>query len=157
MPLTPLAPVSALEERLGVPVGSLVDEDLTRATRALEDASHLVRVESGVLWVDSLGTPIAPEAVVVVVLQIAKRTYINPDGLSSESVEGYSWQTDQQTMGIYLSEDELRTVRAATAAWRSTQDGPARWGGTGSLTIRPAYVPGSGGLGRFMPPGWRAL
>lgn len=155
MPLTPLAPVSALEERLGVPVGSLVDEDLVRATRALEDASHLVRVESGILWVDATGDPIAPEAIVVVVLQIAKRTYINPDGLSSESVEGYSWQTDQQTMGIYLSDDELRTVQAATRAWRSTQD-PARWSGTGSITIRPAYTPGDR-LGRYIPPGWRAL
>jgi hypothetical protein len=136
--LLPLAPVSALEERLGVPVGSLADADLTRAERALEDASHLVRAESGIAWVDAIGIPVAPEAIVVVVLQIAKRVYINPDGLTSESVEGYSWQTDQQTMGIYLSEDELRTVKAATREWLEQQN-PGRWSGTGSLTIRPAY------------------
>lgn len=140
MSLLPLAPVSALEERLGVPIGSLAGADLTRALRGLEDASHLVRVESGIAWVDALGEPIAPAAIVVVLLQMVKRVFINPDGLSSESVEGYSWQTDQQTMGIYLSEDELRTVKAATKEWLETES-PGRWSGTGSITMRPAYRP----------------
>lgn len=140
MSLLPLAPVSALEERLGVPVGSLAALDLIRAQRALEDASHIVRVESGIAWVDAEGVPVAPPTIVVVVLQAAKRVYINPDGLTSEAVEGYSWQTDQQSMGVYLSDDELRTVQAATKEWRETE-APGRWSGTGSITIRPAYRP----------------
>lgn len=140
MSLPPLATVTQLEERLGVPVGSIQGEDLTRAQRNLEDASNLVRSESGIPWVDSSGTPTAPDTVVVVVLQMTKRVYINPDGLTSESVTGYAWQTDQQSMGIYLSEDELRTIKAATREWMQAQS-PDRWNGTGSITMKPAYRP----------------
>lgn len=140
MSLPALAPVSALEERLGVPVGSLAGEDLTRAERNLEDASNLVRSETGIAWLTAPDTPTAPDSIVVVVLQAAKRVFLNPDGLTSESVEGYAWQTDQQSMGAYLTEDELRTVKAATREWTQLQS-PTRWSGTGSITMRPAWSP----------------
>lgn len=133
--LLPLATVSMLEERLGVPVGSLEGLDLTRAERALEDASHLVRAETGIAWVNAYGVPEPPEAVVVVVLQIAKRVFINPDNLTSESVGSYSWQADQASMGIYLSDDELRTVLAARDAYLRSRVGDGAWGGLGSVKV----------------------
>src|SRR4051794_39280907 len=126
MSLLPLATVTQLEERLGVPVGSIQDEDLTRAQRALEDASHLVRSETGIDWVDGVGIPTAPPSVVVVVLQAAKRVYINPDNLMGEQAGSYSWQGDPQSLGIYLTDDELRTVKAATREFMNAQE-PDRW------------------------------
>jgi len=140
MSMLPLATVTQLEERLGVPVGSIQGEDLTRAQRNLEDASTLIRAESGIAWVDSVGIPIAPDAVVVIVLQMAKRVYENPSNLSGESVGSYSYQNDQASLGIYLTDDELRSVKAATMEWMQQQS-PTRWSGTGSITMRPAYRP----------------
>lgn len=137
--LQALAPVSALEERLGT---TFEGTDLIRAQRALEDASELVRTETGLKWIDTEGQPCAPDAVVVVVLQMAKRAYLNPEGLTSESVEGYSWQGDQQNVGIYMSDEELRAVQAAAREWRLAHLPPGqRWSGTGSITIRPATRP----------------
>jgi hypothetical protein len=139
--LPPLATIADLETRLGLAEGALVDADLARATAAIADASELVRVEGRVPWVDATGTPTAPPAVVVVVLQVAMRVYNNPNGYSSETVSAdgatYSNSNNQQALGIYLTADELRTVQAA-ADLDNLGTGPRAWRGTGSiLTPKP--------------------
>lgn len=118
---TPLASVAMLEIRLGLAAGTLADLDLARASAALSDASDLVRAEARMPWVDA-----APPAVMVVVLQIAMRAYNNPNGYAGESYGQYAWQADQQSLGIYLTDDELRTVQAA-------RTGGTGWTGTGSV------------------------
>lgn len=113
MTLPPLAPVSALEVRLEVAVGSLNGAALTRAEACLDDTSALIRDEAGKDWVALDGVTItAPAAVVVVATQVAKRTYSNPDGYTSESVGDYSWQANGAA-GLYLTTGESRIVRRA--------------------------------------------
>lgn len=128
MTLPLLAPVSALEVRLGVPTGSLAGADLARAEACLADVSSLIRDEAGRDWVADNGVTItAPASALAVVLQAAKRGYSNPDGYLGESLTGYSWQADPSNgTSIYLTDTERRTVRRA-ARGRSA---------TGALDVR---------------------
>ncbi|GAA4981255.1 hypothetical protein [Actinopolymorpha pittospori] len=133
MALPSLAPVSALEVRLGVDVGSLAGADLARAEADLADASALVRNEAGCDWVAVDGVTItAPDPVVAVVVRAALRSYRNPDGYQGENLGGsYSYQYAQGETGVYLTADEIRVVQLA-----------ARGAGTGGLTtvrVLPAY------------------
>lgn len=101
-----LAPVSALEARLRIPVGSLTGVDLAKAQADLEDASNLVRAETGKSWLDEQGQPIAPGPVATVVLKAALRCYRNPDEFSSESEDGYTWRREPDAVTPYLTEQE---------------------------------------------------
>jgi hypothetical protein len=154
--LPPLATVAPLEVRLGLTPGTLAGNDLARAEAAIADASDLVRVESHVNWTDSTGSPEAPPAVVVVVLQIAMRAYNNPNGYASETVSAdgatYSNSNNQQALAIYLTADELRTV--LTAARLATYGtGTHAWHGTGSiLTSKPDV---RGRVAGYIPWTWR--
>jgi hypothetical protein len=118
MSLPSLAPVSALEVRLGVASGSLSGADLARAQACLDDVSALVREAVGRDFVDEIDelTDTIPAAVVTVTVQAALRGYRNPDGLASESIGSgayaYSFGTDAQA-GIYLSAAEVEIVRKA--------------------------------------------
>ncbi|MEV1157729.1 hypothetical protein AB0J27_20255 [Micromonospora chokoriensis] len=113
MSLPPLATVAALEPRIGVPVGSLAGDDLTRAVEALADASALVRDE-GLPWVDEDGETItAPDAVIVVVLRAARREYLNPEELSNESVGPYSNGRAREAASVYLTAGEVAIIRRA--------------------------------------------
>ena len=123
-----LAPVAALEKRLGLAVGSLSGSDLARAEEALADASALVRAEAGKDWVADDGVTItAPDVVVVVTRQAALRQYGNPEGHSGESIDGgtYSWQTTGPT-DVYLTDDEKTLVRRAAAGERGGFTGTVR-------------------------------
>jgi hypothetical protein len=112
--LPPLAPVSALETRLGVAAGTLTGADLARAQAALDDASALVRAEAGSPLVDADGTTItAPAGAIAVAIASAKRVYLNPDGLAGYSVEGYSEQQPHGATGVILTSDETAAVAAA--------------------------------------------
>lgn len=116
MGLPLLAPVSALEVRLGVDEDSLEGADLARAEAALSDVSSLVRQEAGKLWVDTEGALSGvPDVVATVTVTAALRAYRNPDGLSSESIGGvYSYSLGAEAQaGIYLTDVEARAVRAA--------------------------------------------
>jgi hypothetical protein len=149
MSLPPLATIADLEIRLGVDPGSLAGNDLARAEANIADASHLVRTASGLSWVDSTGAANPPESVVVVVLQVAKRVYTNPDGLASETVSAdgasYSASNNQAALGTYLTDDELTVVRTAVAEAVAAS---GAWRGTGSVrTPKPAY--------RGLPAGYR--
>lgn len=115
--LPPLVTVSALEQRLGVAVGSLAGLDLARAEAAIGDASALARLY-GREWVDANGTTItAPDAVLVVTVSAAKRAFENPTNYQGESLgDGtYSWQAGQGDAQIYLSAAEVALIRRAEA------------------------------------------
>jgi hypothetical protein len=132
--LPALATVAQLETRLGVPTGTLAGTDLARAQADLADASDLVRTEGRRPWTDST----APPSIVVVTLQVAMRAYNNPNGYAGETVSAngatYSYSSDQQALGIYLTTDEQAVV--LLAARQSTYSGA--WRGTGSvLTPKP--------------------
>lgn len=130
--MTPLATVADLEKRLGVPVGSLEGEDLTRAQEALEDVSSLIRAEADQDFLDEDGNVVAPPAVLTVARQAAKRAYLNPEDLNSENTSDYG--SSRQSVGVYLTSDERRIIARAIA----TRPG-AKWSGTGSIGIRSAY------------------
>ena len=140
MSLPSLAPVSALEKRLGVPVGSLAGEDLTRAETDLADASALVRAEAGLDWVADDGVTItAPESAVTVVVRAALRSFNNPEGYAGESLGSgaYSYQYGQQAQqGVYLTAAEIRIVKQAARI-------SGGLGGVFSVRTPSAYCPGS--------------
>jgi hypothetical protein len=108
-PLPPL--VSSLESRLGLPAGALQDEDLARATAALEDAATLALAEVS----ETLGEAwklAAPAVVSLVVLKAARREYENPRGMNQEALGEHSvGLTD--TSGVYLTAREVAQVRRA--------------------------------------------
>jgi hypothetical protein len=130
MALPPLAPLSALETRLGLAAGTLTGTDRARAEADLADASVLIRAEAGVSYVADDGVTItAPDAVVTVAVRAARRAYLNPEDLTGENVGEYGWQ--RREAGVYLTADEVRIVRKA-AGKRATL-------GTGSVRVRSAY------------------
>jgi hypothetical protein len=143
--LPPLATIPQLEVRLGLTPGTLADNDLARAEAAIADASDLVRTESRLDWTDLGGALPAPPAAVVVVLQIAKRAYNNPNNYASESVAAdgasYTYSNDQRALEIYLTDDELRTIQAA-ARDATTALGSSKWRGTGSVRTPSPVVRG---------------
>ncbi|MFJ4168751.1 hypothetical protein ACIPY3_04505 [Paenarthrobacter sp. NPDC089714] len=108
-PLPP--PVSALETRLGLTPGSLLDEDRSRAEAALEDATVLVEAEVptslAAAWEED-----APAVVRLVVLKAARREFENPRGLENESLGEHS-AGFSETSGVYLTSREIAQVRRA--------------------------------------------
>ncbi|QNO12669.1 head-to-tail adaptor [Arthrobacter phage Snek] len=111
LPLPPA--VSALERRLGLPVGSLTGEDKARAEEALDDASTLALAEvtdtKAAAWAVD-----APKVVHLVVLKAARREFENPRGLESESLgEHQVGLTD--TSGVYLTAREVAQIRRAAS------------------------------------------
>lgn len=138
MSLPPLAPVAALEERLGVPTGSLEGADLVRAKADLDDASALVREVARIDWVADDGeTVTAPASVVAVVARAALRSFNNPEGYSGESLGSgaYSYQYGQLAQqGVFLTAGEKAIVRQAAGR----TGGP---GGVFSVRTPSAYDP----------------
>lgn len=140
--MTPLATVADVEKRLGVPVGSLVAEDLVRAQTALDDSSILVRDEADRDFLASDGVTIAaPPGIVTVAAQVALRVYLNPEGLTQEGVGDYS--SGRQVVGLYLTAEEKRVIAKAVARAGSASQ---RWNGTGSV---PITAPTGYGLDSF--------
>lgn len=108
----PLPPaVGELEKRLGVPAGDLVDEDLERATAALEDATDLALALVPDATADAWRAS-APRIVRLVVLKAARREYDNPRGLASESLGEHSVGI-AETSGVYLTARETALVLGA--------------------------------------------
>jgi len=110
--LTPLATVEQFAARL--PGGIGVD-DYDRAEAALQDASALVRLEAQTTWVDEAGalTIDLPDVVVAVTIAAARRAFVNPDGLASESIQDYSSTFPSASADIYLTRAERSAVRRA--------------------------------------------
>jgi len=106
--LPALAELDQLAARIrnGVP-----PEEVPRAEAALEDASALVRDECGREFVDRYGNLDVPDAIVRVVLAVARRDYLNPDGARSDTqAAGPFSQTrtlSNEGASCYLTEAEL--------------------------------------------------
>jgi len=111
LPLPP--PLSALESRLGLPPGTLLDEDKARAEDALDDATTLALAEVSETKAAAWELD-APKVVRLVVLKAARREFENPRGLEQESLGEHSvGLTD--TSGVYLTGREIAQIkRAAT-------------------------------------------
>lgn len=142
MSLPPLAPVSALEIRLGLTPGALSGTELARAEAALADASIVVRQAAGSTLVAEDGVTVtAPDGVVLIAVNAAKRAFNNPDAYGGEAMEGYSWQAGQGVpLTVYLSEDEVSLVQAAMAS----AAGAVRTLGMGTVRTPSVYDPPSG-------------
>jgi hypothetical protein len=120
---TALATIAALEARLGIPQDSLEGVALAKAVADLEDASDLVRAETGKTWLDEQGQPVAPGPVVTVVLKAALRCYRNPEEYSSETEDGYTWRREPDAVSPYLTDAEIRLL--------------ARYASTSGLYVQP--------------------
>lgn len=110
-------PVSALEVRLGLAAGTLADEDLARASAALEDATALALAEvseaKATAWAAS-----APSVVALVVIKAARREFDNPRGVQQETQGDHSvGLTD--TSGVYLTGREVSLIQRAASGRRS--------------------------------------
>jgi hypothetical protein len=105
-----LATIAALEARLRIAPGTLADTDLAKAVADLEDASNLVRAETGKSWLDAQNNPVAPGPVETVVLRAALRCYRNPDEFSSETEDGYTWRREPDSVTPYLTDAEIRLL-----------------------------------------------
>lgn len=111
--LTPLAEISDLEKRMKRTFESSEDRD--EAESVLDEASEIVREESGQTWLDPEHPDVvtAPRIVVRIVLRVAERRLRNPDGLSSETAGDYSYQRNGVGAdgASYLTEWELGVLR----------------------------------------------
>lgn len=104
-----LASIGQFQARLA---GGIEEDDWARAEAALRDASALVRVETGLTWVDATGQLAdVPDVVVAVVIAAARRAFVNPDGLTAESIADYSQSFTPGSSDIYLTKAERNAVR----------------------------------------------
>lgn len=116
MALPSLASLTDLQVRLG---RTLEGSEADRAQAALDDASTLVREESGQSWVDASNNVTAPAVLVRIVLQAAKREVTNPEGFVSETTGPFSATRDRDKIGAYLTEEE----REIAGRYRATVTG----------------------------------
>lgn len=107
--LPPLAGLEAFEERIP---GGIAAGDAFRATAALEDASSLVRDVAGKTWVtDDVLDDDIPDGIVSIVLASAKRAFINPDGVRSESIDNFQTTYSTSSPDVFLTNTERQRVR----------------------------------------------
>jgi|SRR5690606_21533884 len=111
MSLPPLAPIAALEARLGLEEGALEGVDEARALACLEDASADVREASGRDWVeedeDEQLVITAPQILIRITLKAARRLYVNPDAEIAEGDGPFSRRLKEDEVGTSLLEDEI--------------------------------------------------
>lgn len=93
----------------GIPAG-----EEARAEATLNDASALVRAEAGNTWVDDAGALTAvPDVIVMVTVSAARRAFVNPDMLASESVVNYSATFSSASPDVYLTANEKKLIGKA--------------------------------------------
>ncbi|MCZ9884645.1 hypothetical protein [Arthrobacter sp. B2a2-09] len=109
LPLPP--PISALESRLGLPAGSLQDEDKARAEDALDDATTLALAEVSATKAATWELD-APKVVRLVVLKAARREFENPQGVNQETLGEHTIGISESS-GVYLTAREVAQVRRA--------------------------------------------
>lgn len=93
-----------------------VDGDEARAQAALDDASAEVRaaVDGEETWVDEDGLLTeVPDIVQVVTIAVARRAFVNPEGISQESVAAYGVSYATGSGDVYLTRKERQKVRRA--------------------------------------------
>lgn len=133
--LKSLIEVADLEARLGrVFEGS----DQERAQSVLDEASALVRAESGKDWVspDDPTKIVAPSIVKFITLRAAERAIRNPDGFSAETAGDYSYQRNGVSSdgALYLTDRE-RQLLARAAGKRALWTQPVTRGLCGDDTV----------------------
>jgi hypothetical protein len=84
------------------------DGDEERAQATLDDASALIRTETGMDWESDF-----PDIVFTVTLWSARRSFENPSQLTQESVSGWSGTFASASPDVYLTSNEKRLVRKA--------------------------------------------
>lgn len=135
--LPSFASVEELADRIP---GGIENSDLARAVAALDDASSLIRDEAGKSWVTEEGDLALPTGVdawradtlVRVCCSAARRSIENPEGVSQESLGGYSVTNSNASADVYLTSGERRSVKRAAgreSVWampltRSIEDAP---------------------------------
>lgn len=94
--------------------GGVAASDEARAQANLDDASALVRAEAGKTWVDEANElDGVPDVIVTVTIAAAKRAFMNPDMVRSESIDGYSTSYAAASPDVYLTKAERQAVRRA--------------------------------------------
>ena len=139
MALPALVPLDDFALRLG----GLAEADEDRAQAALNDASALIRAETGDEdWVDDDGAlEEVPEVIVTICVAVAIRAFRNPDGVRQETIGNYSVSYADTSTAVFLTEGERRMVRRAAGL-----SGLNSIAIEGEWTANPAvYVPVEGG------------
>lgn len=94
------------------------DLEAERVEAVCEDASDLVRGESGKDWLDPDDPTkvVAPRYVLLIARRCAERAVRNPEGYSSESAGDYSYQRRgaEGEGGTFLTEREVRALKQAS-------------------------------------------
>lgn len=115
-------PVSGLETRLRLTVGSLTGPDKDAAELYIEDATALVldevSDELAAQWEISL-----PRVVELIIYKAARREWENPSGLSQE-ISGEHTITTSATSGVFLTPLEVQKVRRAAGLSKSVGSAP---------------------------------
>jgi len=92
--------------------------ELARVEAVCEDASVLVRFESGQTWLDPDDPTLAkaPEIVFMIARRCAERAVRNPEGFSSESAADYSYQRNGTLGegGLFLTDREIADLKQAS-------------------------------------------
>ena len=128
MVLSPLVEVSDFARRIPGGVG----DDVDRAAAALEDASTVVRAEAGTIWAAHGGTtatlptwvtaedPTVPDVVATVVCAVARRVFVNPDGVKSQDFgDGRGIDYVDPSGDVYLKASEKDLIRKALGVRRA--------------------------------------
>lgn len=103
--------------------------ELSRVQDVCDDASVLVRFESGRNWLDPDDPSVvkAPEMVLLIARRCAERAVRNPEGFSAETAADYSYQRNGSVGegGLFLTEREIADLKGA--------------GGRNGLWTQPTY------------------
>lgn len=114
--LPALAKIEDLEVR--VP-GGIDSGDRPRAQAALDDASATIRSTARKTW--TTGSELdddVPDIVVTICLKAAVRALVNPDGVTEESIDGYSAGYSNESPDVYLTKKEEQMIRQAAGTSR---------------------------------------
>lgn len=95
--------------------GGVEQADQARAQAALDDASALIRAEAGTTWTNEDGTALVdvPDIIVTITVAAARRSFVNPDGLTAEAIGDYSSSFAHASGDVYLTKAERNAVRRA--------------------------------------------
>lgn len=121
MSLPALADLADLAARLP---GGIGNDDEPRAQAALDDASALIRAETGETWVTDDDPPTldaVPGVAVTICVAAAKRAFVNPDGVAQESLDGYSTSYRNDSSDVYLTRAERRLLGKLSAVGLGVQ------------------------------------
>ena len=104
----PLIERADLEARLGY---TLTGGMATQADALIVDASAEVRSHADGL-LDEVEAPDTPDLIKTVVVRVVRRALFNPNGLTSEAIDGHQWAATDRT-AVFCTPDEIARIRRA--------------------------------------------